>query len=131
MQHAYFDTAMVGQNKKREPTVAIREDVHRMAKAKATAKGVSIVDFVNDLIQMNIEKDDFLRLYYGEYLSMVGYHQSSLFIKDTKRGRTAEIFIKDNRLFCTLDENDDCVHIHFALAQPEIAKLAAIKRSRK
>ena len=78
--------------KKREPTVAIREEIHERAKEKAKAKGVSIVDFVNDLIQSNIEKDEFLRWYYGEYLSMAGYHQNSLFIKDTKKGRTAEIF---------------------------------------
>lgn len=128
---AYSNTTMVDmQQKKRSPTIAIKEHIHKLVKVKADAKGVSIVDFVNDLILLNIEKDDFLRKYYGEYLSMVGYHQNSIFVKDTKKGRTAEIFLKDSKLYCTLDDTDDCIHIHYALAQPEIAKLNMKKPSK-
>ena len=129
MSTTYSNNRMVSK-KKRDPTVAINEEIHERAKETAKAKGLSMVDFVNDLIETSIKKDEFLHWYYGENLSMAGYHQNSLFIKDTKKGRTAEIFLKDRELYCTLDDSTNCTHIHFALAQPEIAKLQ-MKRPRR
>jgi hypothetical protein len=56
-------------------------------------------------------------------LSKVGYEDDILFIRDTKLGKTAEIYLRDRSRYCNVCESKDCVHIHYALALPEVAKL--------
>jgi hypothetical protein len=46
-----------------------------------------------------------------------------LYIKDHKKNQIAEITLKNNQLYCSLDEKTDCVHVHYALALPELARL--------
>ncbi len=82
--------------------------------------------FVNDLLEDVLDKDEFLQVY-APYLSLEGYSYNCLYIKDTKRQATAEIWRHDNKIKCTLCNSFDCEHVHFALAIPEVAKLGLKK----
>ena len=111
------------ERKKRLPNVAIMESIYELIKKKAEQKGQPIVQYVNEVLLMNIEKDDFLKTY-APYLSLAGHYENTLLIHDDKLQRNAEIIMRDGKLYCTLHEGEDtCIHIAFALALPEIAKL--------
>ena len=43
--------------------------------------------------------------------------------KSAKGERLAEITIRNRKIWCSLDNSEDCDHIHFALAIPEFGRL--------
>jgi hypothetical protein len=69
-----------------------------------------------------LEKDEFLR-HYAPFLSEEGCSRETLYIKDFKEDKTAEIHFNNNRLYCSLCESFSCFHIQFAMATPRVAKL--------
>jgi len=87
-----------------------------------------IGSFVNDLLIEVLEKDEFLSIMMP-YYSLIGIQDNILFIKDEKSKKIAEVYLKDLTLYCELDESQDCEHIHFAYAIPEVAKLNIKKPS--
>ncbi len=87
-----------------------------------TIKAPDFTNFVNELLLMNVEKDAFLRKY-APKLAKVAYEDNILFIKDFELDRTVEIYLRDHHLYCNLDNSKDCVHIHYALALPEVGRL--------
>jgi hypothetical protein len=44
-------------------------------------------------------------------------------VLDVKLGKIVQIFPRDRSLYCNVCESKDRVHIHYALALPEVAKL--------
>jgi hypothetical protein len=78
--------------------------------------------FVNELLHDILEKDEFLR-HYAPFLSEEGCSRETLYIKDFKEDKTAEIHFNNNRLYCSLCESFSCFHIQFAMATPRVAKL--------
>ena len=48
---------------KRNPTVAIEEATYQKVKNKAKEKGLTLVDYVNETLLLNVEKDNFLKNY--------------------------------------------------------------------
>lgn len=78
--------------------------------------------FVNELLHDILEKDEFLR-HYAPFLSEEGCTRDTLYIKDFKENKTAEIRISENKLHCSLCNSFACFHIQFAMATPRVAKL--------
>lgn len=115
--------------RKNRQMVKIESTIYERAKKKAADKGVTLQNYVNETLLLNIEKDDFLKDY-APHLYLAAKDDMSLFIRDEKKNRTAEIVIKDKELICYLCEQNDCEHVHFALALPEIA-LFSFKMPRK
>ena len=111
-------------------TVDIARPVYQKISEIAKENNRPIKDFVNELLLMNIEKDNFLKSY-APYLSKAGSHENSLYIKDHNVNRTAEVILKDHTLFCILDNSKNCIHVHFALALPELGKLNIKKPAAK
>lgn len=106
---------------KRDPTVAIQQSIYSKAKARADARGVTLIDYVNEILLLNIEKDDFLKKY-APYIETVSVGET-IVLRDHKVNKLAEIYFKNGTLYCTQDESNDCMHIHFALALPQVIKL--------
>jgi hypothetical protein len=102
--------------------VEIFKETYDAMKVVAARKRWSAKDYINTVLMEAIERDKFLRSY-APSLSKVGYEDDILFIRDTKLGKTAEIYLRDRSLYCNVCESKDCVHIHYALALPEVAKL--------
>lgn len=110
--------------------VTIRAEVFAKIKQKfqekqqrnALDENKKIGSFVNDLLVDVLEKDEFLSIMMP-YYSPIGIHDNILFIRDERNKKVAEIYLKDHLLYCDLDKTQDCEHIHFAYAIPEVAKL--------
>lgn len=78
--------------------------------------------FVNELLHDILEKDEFLR-HYAPFLSEEGCTRETLYIKDFKQNKIAEIHFNDGKLYCSICESISCLHIQFAMATPRVAKL--------
>jgi hypothetical protein len=113
---------MVKRGGKDVITVEIFKETYDAMKVIATKKRWSTKDYINSVLMEAIERDKFLQSY-SPSLSKVGYEEDILFIRDAKLDKTAEIYLRDRSLYCNVCESKDCVHIHYALALPEVAKL--------
>ena len=113
---------MVKRGGKEVITVEIFKETYDAMKVVAARQRWSAKDYINTVLMEAIDRDKFLRSY-APSLSKVGYEDYILFIRDTKLGKTAEIYLSDRSLYCNVCESKDCVHIHYALALPEVAKL--------
>ena len=83
---------------------------------------LSFVKWVSDYLLMNLEKDEFVKDY-APYLSKIGFQDNRLIIRDEKSNKITEVYLNNDKLYCILDESDDCVHIHYTLALPELGRL--------
>lgn len=113
------------QSKKRLPSVAINNVLYKKLKEKASEKGVDLQKYVNDSLELAVAKDDFLKMY-APHLSKRDIIDNCLIIWDDMRRKTAEVWLREQNLFCEQCQQDDCIHVHFALAIPEVAKLTDI-----
>lgn len=82
----------------------------------------SISKWISDLLLMNIERYEYLRLY-APYISYKGVHDNELFLRDEKLDRIVEVVLKDLTLFCRYCNRDDCIHVHYTMILPEFSKL--------
>lgn len=111
-------------------TVEILKETYDVMKANAEKKHWNTKDYINTVLMEVIERDRFLHSY-APSLSKIGYEDNVLFIKDSKLGNTAEVYLRDRALYCNICESKDCIHIHYTLALPEVVKLYLRKPSRK
>ena len=120
---------MVKRGGKEVITVEIFRETYEVMKSVAEKKRWNTKEYINSVLKDAIERDKFLQAY-APFLVKVGYEGNILFIRDSKIGKTTEIFLREQVLYCNLCESKDCIHIHYALALPEIAKLY-LKRAPK
>lgn len=120
---------MVKRGGKDVITVEIFKQTYDLMKANAEKLRWNTKEYINSVLMEAIERDKFLQTY-APNLSKVGYQDNMLFIRDAKQGKTAEIYLKDKVLYCGLCESKDCIHIHYAFALPEVAKMY-LKRPRQ
>ncbi|MGI0006803.1 MAG: hypothetical protein ACREAR_02260 [Nitrosotalea sp.] len=106
---------------KRKPTVAIKDDVYEKAKSKAAEKGLTLVDYVNDVILQNVEKDVFLKNY-APHIEKISTGDT-IILRDNKIKTIVEVYLKEGKMHCSNDEDRDCIHVHFALGLPEVGRL--------
>lgn len=103
-------------------TVEIYKDTYDIMKKTAEENRYETKTYINEILVMNIEKDQFLKKY-APYLEKVGFRDNVLILKDSKKVEYIEVFLKNDKLYCSADEDKDCMHIHFALAMPELGRL--------
>jgi hypothetical protein len=120
----------VEQPKRRLPSVAINDSLYKKLKDKAAEKGLDLQRYVNDSLEMGLNKDEFLKLY-APHLSKRDIIDNCLIIWDDLRKRAAEVWLREQKLVCDLCQKDDCIHVHFALALPEVAKLTDVNPASK
>lgn len=89
------------------------QSIYDVMKASAEKKRWNTKDLINNVLAEAIDRDRFLRSY-APYLSRIGYEDNVLFIKDSKLGKTAEVYLRDRALYCNICESKDCIHIHYS-----------------
>jgi len=105
-------------------TVEIYKEIYENLKRGADSLNFEIKKYINELLAMNIEKDAFLKKY-APFLEKVGLRDNVLLLKDNKLHEYVEIFLKNEKLYCAEDESANCIHIHFALALPELGRITS------
>jgi len=119
---------MVKRGGKEVITVEIFKETYDVMKATATKRRWNTKDYINTVLVEAIERDKFLQTY-APFLSKIGFEENILFVRDSKLGKTAEVYLRDRTLYCNVCDSKDCPHIHYALALPETAKLYLRKPS--
>jgi hypothetical protein len=107
--------------------VTITQQAHDKARQRYNQKvkleklSKSFSKYVNDIIIEKVEADQVLALAapHIEKSALVG---SSILLKDNKLGRMVEVQVrgKERDLFCMLDKRNDCVHVGFSYAIPQV-----------
>jgi hypothetical protein len=120
--HAQGWRRLVKRGGKEVITVEIFKQTYDTMKTNAEKLKWNTKEYINSILAEAIERDRFLQTY-APSLSKVGYQDNILFIRDAKAGKTADVFLKDKVLYCGLCESKDCIHIHYAFALPEVAKM--------
>ncbi|MGB7677540.1 MAG: hypothetical protein WBL49_01910 [Nitrososphaeraceae archaeon] len=64
---------------------------------------------------------------HAPFMEKIDVDQNRITVKDNKRKRIAEVFLKDDKLRCSLDESIDCAHIGFVYSLPEFYNIIAAK----
>lgn len=90
---------------------------------KAKKPNLSFASFISESALMELERKNMLKE--GQFISVVGLNDDILTLKDARKsGRFFEVRIKNRKLHCITDENSqDCAHVGFALALPEVRKV--------
>ena len=78
--------------------------------------------FANDLLERMLAKYEFMEKYMPEY-SYIGINQNMMMIKDAKLNMIVDVQLKNGKLYCNYDKSQNCGHVMFAIAIPEIVKL--------
>ena len=103
--------------------VDIKREVYNKISKIAESKETSIRKYVNEVLLLNLEKYEFLKIY-APYLSKVGIEGNRLTIRDEKaKQKNYDVYLHDSKLVCETDGSDSCIHVRFALCLPELAKL--------
>ncbi len=89
---------------------------------KANQTNLSFIKWFSEYVLLNLEKDEYMARY-APHLESVGITDNRLTIRDNKKDKLTDIFLKDGHFYCNLDEVDNCEHIQFALALPELVRL--------
>ncbi|MCS6768762.1 MAG: hypothetical protein NZ888_06335 [Candidatus Nitrosocaldus sp.] len=111
--------------------IPIKIEIYNKIKEEHKIRNIeySVSRWVSDLLLMNIEKYEYLRLY-APYISYKGVHENELFLRDEKLDRIVEVVLKDRTLFCRYCNKDDCIHIHYALVLPELGRLVKYSKNK-
>ena len=111
-------------------TVEIYRDTYESMKNEAGKKRWNTKEYINSILREALERDRFLQVF-APSLTKVGYEGNVLFVKDSKMGKTSEIYLREQTLYCSVCDSKDCIHIHYAIALPETAKLFLKRPSKR
>jgi len=93
---------------------------HKLAKAKNPS--LSFAAFISESAIFELERRNILKE--SQFISVVGLDDNVLTLKDhRKKDRFIEVFFRNNKPWCSVDNEPDCIHVGFALALPEVRKL--------
>ena len=102
-------------------TIDVENPLYEKITKKSKEKNLSIHKFTNELLRQSLTKDEFVkRVEPG--LKLLEFEEESMLIRDdlAKKTRLATITIRNGKLWCDLDEKNDCNHIHYVLMLPDI-----------
>lgn len=101
------------------------KQTYQKNKEQLTRKGItSFAGYITSTLEEMMEKNEvFAR--YAPFLEEFGYDEgtNTIYIKDNRTNRIAGVTIKDKVWTCDIDQRDDCVHIGFAYALPQVYKV--------
>ena len=88
-----------------------------------TTEDKKLSSWVLDIILQAIEKDKWLKNY-ASHLSFVGIDKNGILLRDRHlKDSIVEIKLLDNRLWCQICREKNCMHVYYTMARPELASL--------
>lgn len=85
-------------------------------------RGRSFQRYVNEILKDWIDKREFLKERFP-MLWHVAIQENRVILKDSKKNMYVDVHLSDGTLYCDADKTDDCIHVHFVLAMPELGRL--------
>ncbi|HEY7777788.1 MAG TPA: hypothetical protein VIA09_04535 [Nitrososphaeraceae archaeon] len=83
---------------------------------------ISFASFIADSAIIELQRRNILKE--SQLISVVSFDDNILTLKDhRKKQRFIEVQLIDKKLKCLTDDSQDCIHVGFALALPEVRKV--------
>lgn len=103
-------------------TVEIFIENYEKIKQRAIQKRLNIKEYVNDFLQLYLEKEEFLSRV-APSLSVDSYEGNRITLKDVKKKVLVDVFYINGELQCDADQSNNCIHTKFIWMIPEISKI--------
>jgi hypothetical protein len=103
-------------------TVEIFIENYEKMKQRAIQKRLNIKEYVNDFLQLYLEKEEFLS-WVAPSLSVDSYEGNRITLKDTNKKVLVDVFYSSGELQCDVDQSNNCIHTKFIWMIPEISKI--------
>ena len=101
------------------------KQTYQKKKEQLVRKGVtSFAGYITSTLEELMEKDEvFARR--APFMQEFGFDEgtNTIYIKDNRTNRIAGVTVREKGLTCDIDQRDDCVHIGFAYALPQVYKV--------
>lgn len=94
---------------------------HFYIDAKKGRPKLKLFTFVNEYLASKLEDNDYLSRY-GPFISWIGPEGDRFILRDYNLDCLIEVQIKDSNLYCLYHEVEECVHIGFCYAIPDVYK---------
>lgn len=106
---------------------ALRRLEERYEHERVNRPTLKFASFIAESALMELDRKNILKE--AQYISLVGINDDMVILKDArKNGRFFEVQIRGKKLACITEDNDEeCIHVGFALALPEVRKVLANK----
>lgn len=103
-------------------TVEIFLENYEKMKKRATQKRLNIKEYINDFLQVYLEKEEFLARV-APSLSVDSYEGNRITLKDVKKKILVDVFYVNGELQCESDQTNNCIHTKFIWMIPEISRI--------
>lgn len=103
-------------------TVEIFLENYEKMKKRAIQKRLNIKEYINDFLQVYIEKEEFLARV-APSLSVDSYEGNRITLKDVKKKILVDVFYVNGELQCESDQTNNCIHTKFIWMIPEISRI--------
>lgn len=90
-------------------------------------KGIrSLSGYVSHMLEERMQEDKVLARH-APLIKKISVDQDRIVLLDEMKKRIVEVTFQEGALFCQLCEEKDCLHVGYALAQPEIYEALTAK----
>ncbi|GKS60857.1 hypothetical protein YTPLAS21_03150 [Candidatus Nitrosocosmicus sp.] len=103
-------------------TVEIFLENYEKMKKRAIQKRLNIKEYINDFLQVYLEKEEFLARV-APSLSVDSYEGNRITLKDIKKKILVDVFYVNGELQCESDQTNNCIHTKFIWMIPEISRI--------
>lgn len=103
-------------------TVEIFLENYEKMKKGAIQKRLNIKEYINDFLQVYLEKEEFLARV-APSLSVDSYEGNRITLKDVKKKILVDVFYVNGELQCESDQTNNCIHTKFIWMIPEISRI--------
>lgn len=87
--------------------------------------------WVLEIILQAIEKEKWVKSY-APHLSYVGINKNGVLLRDRHlKDSIVEVKLLDNRLWCQICREKNCMHVYFTMSRPELSLVQDPEKPRK
>ena len=95
-------------------------DTYLQRKKDLAHKGIrSLSGYVSHMLEERMYEDEVLAKH-APLIKKISTDQDRVVLLDQMKNRIVEVTLQEDSLYCQLCEAKDCLHVGFALAQPEV-----------
>jgi len=100
----------------------VYDRVYKIFEKEKGKNKISFTQWATDKFLLLVEKNDFLQSY-APHINLISIDDNYAVLKDSKLNKIIEVTYRNGSFFCSHDEKDCCIHVHYTLTLPESAKL--------
>ena len=103
-------------------SITVTEEVHKKLTVKADKEKTSVSFLASSVLASYMEADaKFGR--YAPFLEHFGFEGNTAILWDHKKDRSVDVYLHDQKLHCSEDNSEECIHVAFCMALPQVRRV--------